>query len=198
MFYYLFFLENITVCLKVYTVADDCKIINNKDVSVDYTGGKYFSVKVVTADGHAVGVGASVKFIIDGKTTIVKTDSNGIAKIKITQTPGKYTIKTVLNGKTCSNEVTVKHVIASSKVTVKKTSKKFMLKAKLKINGKPVKGKIIKFKFKGKTYKVKTNSKGIAQKTLGKKVIKKLKKGKKYTVKVTYLKDTVKSRVKVK
>ena len=191
-------LENRTVCLKVYTVADDCKIINNKDVSVDYNGGKYFSVKVVTADGHAVGVGASVKFIINGKTTIVKTDSDGIAKIKITQTPGKYTIKTVINGKTCSNKVTVKHVIASSKVTVKKTSKKFMLKAKLKINGKPVKGKIIKFKFKGKTYKVKTNSKGIAQKTLGKKVIKKLKKGKTYTVKVTYLKDAVKSRVIVK
>ena len=53
-------------------------------------------------------------------------------------------------------------------------------------------------KIKGKTYKVKTNSKGIAQKTLKKSVIKKLKKGKKYTVKVTYLKDTIKTKVKVK
>ena len=123
-------------------MADDCKIINNKDVSVDYNGGKYFSVKVVTVDGHAVGVGASVKFIIDGKITIVKTDSDGIAKIKITQAPGKYIIKTVLNGKTCSNKVTVKHVIASSKVTVKKTSKKFMLKAKLKSTASPLKAKL--------------------------------------------------------
>ena len=89
-------------------------------------------------------------------------------------------------------------MLKTSKVTVKKTAKKFTLKAKLKINGKLVKGKLITFKFNGKTYKVKTNSKGIAQKTLNKNVIKKLKKGKKYTVKVTYLKDTIKTTVKVK
>ena len=28
---------NKTVCLKVYTVEDDTEIINNKDVTVDYT-----------------------------------------------------------------------------------------------------------------------------------------------------------------
>lgn len=152
----------------------------------------------MTADGHAVGAGAEVKFTISGKTTPVFTDKNGIAKIKITQTPGKYSIKTVFNGKTYFNKVTVKQVITASKVTVKKTAKKFTLKAKLKINGKLVKGKWITFKFNGKTYKVKTNSKGIAQKTLKKNVIKKFKKGKKYTVKVIYLKDTIKTTVKVK
>ena len=73
-------LENRTVCLKVYTVADDSKITANKDISVDYNGGKYFSVKVVTADGRIV-VGSSVKFVFNGKTTTVNTDSNGIAKI---------------------------------------------------------------------------------------------------------------------
>ena len=56
---------------------------------------------------------------------------------------------------------------------------------------------MITFKFNGKNYKVKTNSKGIAQKTLNKNVIKKLKKGKTYAVKVTYLKDTIKTTVKV-
>jgi invasion protein IalB len=60
-----------------------------------------------------------------------------------------------------------------------------------------VKGKKITFKFKGKIYKVKTNSKGIAKVTVKKAVIKKLKKGKTYAVKVTYLKDIVKSSVKV-
>ncbi|WP_407413862.1 hypothetical protein [Methanobrevibacter sp.] len=40
--------------------------------------------------------------------------------------------------------------------------------------------------------------KGVAQKTLGKKVINKLKKGKTYTVQVTYLKDTIKTTLKVK
>ena len=278
--------DNNTVCaIKVYTVADDSHVIDNEDISVDYAGDKYFSVKVVTADGHAV-AGTSVGFAINGKTInattdcegiaeleivevpgtyvittvynnqtyennvtvkldsknckavaeniavdyasgshftvkvvssdgkvavagesvififngdaiTAKTDNKGIAKIKITQTPGTYTIKTVFNGKTYTNKVTVKQVLKTSKVTVKKTAKKFTLKAKLKINGKLVKGKLITFKFNGKTYKVKTNSKGIAQKTLNKNVIK-LKKGKKYTVKVTYLKDTIKTTVKVK
>ena len=195
--------ENSTVsgficCIKAYTVADDTKIINNNNIAVDYSGGKYFSVNVVTADGHAVAAGAEVKFTINGKTSTVKTDSSGIAKIKITDLPGKYTITTSYNGKTYKNTVTVKQVLKASKVTVKKTAKKFTLKATLKINGKAVKGKWIKFKFNGKTYKAKTNAKGIAQKTLNKKVIKKLKKGKTYTVKVTYLKDTIKTTVKVK
>ena len=184
-------------CLKAYTVADDSKIINNKNITVDYNGGKYFSVKVVTADGHAVGAGAKVTFTINKKTKTVKTNKNGIAKIKITDIPKKYTIKTKYNGKTYKNTVTVKQVLTASKVTVKKTAKKFTLKAKLKINGKLQKGKVIKFKINGKTYKVKTNAKGVAQKTLNKNALK-LKKGKKYTVKVTYLKDTIKTTVKIK
>ena len=185
-------------CLKVYTAADDSKIINNKDISVDYNGGKYFSVKVVTADGHAVGAGAKVTFTINKNTKTVTTDKNGIAKIKITDIPKKYTITTKYMGKTYKNTVAVKQVLKASKVTVKKTAKKFTLKATLKINGKLQKGKLITFKFNGKTYKVKTNAKGVAQKTLNKKVINKLRKGKTYTVKVTYSKDTIKTTVKVK
>ena len=183
-------------CLKVYTVADDSKIIDNRDFQVDYGSESSFSVRVVTADGHAV-VGADVNFTINGKAITSKTDKNGMAKIKITQVPGKYAIKTIFNGKTYANKITVKQVLTASKITVKKTSKKFTLKAKLKINGKVVKGKTIIFKFKGKTYKVKTNSKGIAQKTFNKNFIKKLKKGKTYSFKVTYIKDTIKSTVKV-
>ncbi|WP_458403359.1 hypothetical protein, partial [Methanobrevibacter sp.] len=123
---------------------------------------------------------------------------NGIAKIKISNLPKKYVITTTYKGKSVKNTVTVKQVLKTYKLTVKKTAKKFTLKAVLKINGKLVKGKKITFRFNGKTYNVKTNSKGIAQKTLNKNVIKKLKKGKTYTVKVTYLKDTIKTSVKVK
>ena len=190
-------LENKSVCLKVYTVKDDTKIINNKDISVDYDGGSYFSVSVVTADGHAVCTGESVKFTLNTKTTIVKTDSSGIAKIKITDVPKKYTITTIYNGKTYTNAVTVKQVLTASKINVKKTAKKFSLKTTLKINGKLVKGKKITFTFKGKKYSVKTNARGIAQKVLKKSIIKKLNKGKTYAVKETYSKDTIKTTVKV-
>jgi hypothetical protein len=189
--------------LKVYTVADDSKIINNENITVDYGSGSYFSVKVVTADGHAVGAGAVVNFTINGKTTSAITDTNGTAKIQITQKAGTYVITTTYNGKTYNNTVTVKPVadkivLKAKKATVKRTAKKLKLKASLKINGKAVKGKKITFKFNGKTYKAKTNKKGIAKVTIKKNVIKKLKKGKKYAVKVTYLKNTVKTIVKVK
>lgn len=189
--------EGKTACLKVFTVADDSRIIDAEDISVDYAGGKCFSVRVVTADGHAV-VGANVTFTINKRTVTVPTDNDGIAKIRISDVPGKYVIKTAYNGKTYTNKVTVNHVLKATKVTVKKTAKKFTLKATLKINGKAVKGKWITFKLNGKTYKVKTNSKGVAQKALNKNVIKKLKKGKTYTVKVTYAKDTIKTTLKVK
>ena len=152
---------------------------------------------MVSADGKVPASGAEVKFTINGKTTPVKTDKNGIAKLKITDIPKKYTIKTIFNGKTYKNTLTVKHVLKAKKVTVKKKAKKFVLKATLKINGKKVKGGKVTFKFNGKTYKA-TTKKGIAKVTLKKNVIKKLKKGKKYTVKVTYLKDTIKSAVKVR
>ena len=184
-------------CIKAYTLKDDTAIVGNKNITVDYGGGKYFSVKVTTADGHIV-VGASVKFKINGQSTAVRTDKNGIAKIKIKKLPKTYSMTTTYNGKTYKNTITVKHVIKASKVTVKKTAKKFTLKATLKINGKLVKGKIITFKFNGKTYKVKTNAKGIAQKALNKNVIKKLKKGKTYIVKVSYFKDNIKTTVKVR
>ena len=234
-------------CLKVYTVADDTKIINNENITVDYGSGSAFSVKVVTADGHAVGAGAAVNFTINGKTITAFTDADGVAKFEITDVPGTYEVTTAYNNQTCKNSVavnlnpgtckitenkditvdydggkyfsvkiisadgkvaangnsvkntvTVKQVLKAKKVTVKKTAKKFTLKATLKINGKKVKGKKITFKFNGKTYKAKTNKKGIAKVTIKKNVIKKLKKGKKYTVKVTYKKDTIKTTFKVK
>ena len=188
---------NKTVCLKVYTVADDSKIINNKNIAVDYAGGSYFTVKVVTNEGRAVGAGALVKFTIGGKTTSVKTDNNGIAKIKISQVPGKYTIKTTYRGKSYKNTVTVKQFLKVAKSSVKNTDKKLVLKASLKINGKAVKGKVITFRFRGKTYKAKTNAKGIAQVTIKQSVIKKLV-GKSYALKATYLKDNVKTKVTVK
>mgnify|MGYP003307778315 CR=1 FL=1 len=189
---------NRTVCLKVYTVADDTKIINNKNIVVDYNGGSYFTVKVVTSDGRAVGAGEIVKFTINGKTLTATTDNNGIAKIKISEKPGKYTVTSSHNGVSYKNTVTVKHVVTVSKVSVKNTDKKLILKATLKINGKAVKGKTIKFTFKGKTYKAKTNKKGVAKITVKKSVLKRLKVGKKVKYQVTYLKDTVKKTVKVK
>ena len=87
---------------------------------------------------------------------------------------------------------------AKKKYAVKKSAKKLVIKATLKNGKKALKNKKITLKIKGKTLKAKTNKKGIAKFTIKKKIIKKLKKGKKYTVKITYLKNTIKTKVKVK
>ena len=73
-----------------------------------------------------------------------------------------------------------------------------VLTATLKHGKKPIKGKKLTFKFNGKTYKAKTNNNGVAKVTIKKKVLKKLKKGKKVRYSATYGKVTKKVTVKVK
>ena len=85
-----------------------------------------------------------------------------------------------------------------TKVKVKKSAKKLILKATLKINGKAKKGLKVKFKFGKKSYSAKTNSKGIAKVTVKKAVLKKLKVGKKVTYKASYGKTVKKVTVKVR
>ena len=84
-----------------------------------------------------------------------------------------------------------------TKIKIKKSAKKLILKATLKIDSKKIKGKKIVFKFNGKTFKSKTNFKGIAKVTIKKSLFKKLKTGKKITYSVSYFKKTVKRTVKV-
>ena len=84
-------LQNKTVCLKVYTVRDNSKI-TSKDLTMKYNDGSYFSVNVVGWDGNKAASGEEVTFIINGKTYAAKTDANGVAKIKITQKAGTYSI----------------------------------------------------------------------------------------------------------
>lgn len=93
--------------LKVYTVADDSKITDNENITLDYGSGSYFTVKVVTSDGHSVGAGAEVNFTINGKSVYALTDDEGIAKIEITELPGTYEMTTIYNNKTYKNIVTV-------------------------------------------------------------------------------------------
>ena len=109
----------------------------------------------------------------------------GSATLKVTNPPAPTPKKEVV-------KLTLK------KVNVKKSAKKLVITATLKINGKAVKGKKITFKFNKKTYTAKTNKKGVAKITVKKAVLKKLKVGKKVTYTAKYSKTTVKKSVKVK
>ena len=87
---------------------------------------------------------------------------------------------------------------AKKTVTIKKSAKSLVLSATLKINGKAKKSLKVIFIFNGKKYTGVTNAKGVAKVTIKKNIIKKLKAGKNYTVKITYAKKTAKTVVKVK
>jgi hypothetical protein len=165
--------------------------------SMYYSSSASYSVKVFGLNGKVL----SEKYVTFkiGKTSVkVKTNSKGIAKLKVpnTVTPGKYTVKVIYSGFSTSKKLTVKQVLTLKRVKVKKSAKKLVLSATLK-NKKAIKNKLVTFKFSGKTYKAKTNSKGIAKVTVPKSVLTKLKVGKKITYQATYLKDTVKKTVKV-
>ena len=67
-----------------------------------------------------------------------------------------------------------------------------------KVNNKYLKNKKVTLKFNKKTFKAKTNKKGIVTFTIKKNVYNKLKTGKKYTYQVIYVKNTVKKTIKLK
>ena len=107
--------------------------------------------------------------------------------------PGKYKITAEYKGFKVSNKITVKSTIITKNIKVKK-AKTIKFSAKLvNKNGKVLKNKKVTFRFKGKTYKVKTNKKGIA--TL--KINRKYKAGK-YSITTSYGKLKVKNIIKIK
>ena len=89
-------------------------------------------------------------------------------------------------------------ILSLSTAKVKKSAKKLVLKAKLLIDNKAVSGKVIKFKFNGKTYKAKTDKKGIAKATIKHSVLKELKVGKKVKYSASYESKSVQKTAKVK
>ena len=156
-------------------------IVTPTALSTTYDSGKYFQVKVVNDNGKAVsGLKLSLKVYTGSsyKTVAVTTDANGIAKYAASKL-SIATHKVVINVDN-SNYVVVKKsdssikvskaatVVTAKKVTVKKGAKKyFTVTIKNKATKKVVKSLVLKIKVytgkKYKTYKVKTNSKGIAK-----------------------------------
>lgn len=154
--------------------------IVSKDLTKYYKQSKDFKVRVYGADGK-LAVGKYVKFTIDKKTRSVKTDKKGYATLKINKKPGKYTITTQYDSVKVKDKITVKTTLITKNIS-KKAKKTASFKVKvLKSNGKVFANKVVKIKFKGKTYKIKTDKKGIA--TF--KVPKNLKVGK-YTIKTSF------------
>ena len=163
-----------------------------------YTSGSAYKVRL-TSDGAALS-GKTVVFTINGKTVKSTTDKNGYASVKIDLPPKsvKYTVTATYNGVKTSNKVTVNGIITAKNVKVKKSKKVNKIKVTLKkVNGKYLKSKKLTLKINGKKITTKTNKKGVATFKVKKKVLKKLKAGKKYNYSVTYLKETVTKKITI-
>ena len=167
--------------------------------TVLYTSNSKYIVQV-TVGGSPV-IGKTVTFTINGKQITAVTDNNGYASVKIVLPPksNKYTVTCEYQGVKITNKVKVNSIIQAKNLKIKKSAKTLKIKVVLKkVNGKYLKGKKITLKFKGKKYITKTNKKGVAVFKLNKKVLNKLKVGKKYNYEVSYLKDSVSKKISVK
>ena len=164
------------------------RILENKDLTMDFTDKSKFVVKVIGDDGNIAPKGEIIDIVANGVHYASKVGKKGYASLTINLLPKKYKLIAEYKGFKTTNKLHVKQILKAFKKTTKvKKGKKLVLKAKLKwSNGKAIKGKVVKFKLKGKTYKAKTNKKGIAKVTIKKKVTKKFKKGKKYKVIISY------------
>lgn len=188
------------------------KVINKTDVKIDPN--LRITVKSVHKSEKPV-IEIRTDAQLTGKVTVkigTKTYVINVVNGKGTKTipslkVGSYTAKAIFAGNDMFNSseksVTFKVTkdvikLTLKKVKVKKSAKKLKITATLKINGKKVKGKKLTFKFNKKTYKAKTNKKGLAKITITKKVLKKLKVGKKVKYQVSYSGKTVKRTVKIK
>lgn len=153
---------------------------------------KYLSVKLVNSKGKGIS-GAKISFTFNGKSYTAKTNSKGIAKVKVSLSkkktykvtlrylgsddykPSKATTKIII--KTGSK----KSKITASNIKIKRNKKKtFSLKLTSSAK-KPLKNQKVIVKLNGKTYTIKTNSKGIAKLSI------KLSKVKKYKISMNFL-----------
>ncbi len=171
--------------------------LTGSNLNMVYTSGKYFKVRL-TIDGQPF-ASQNVKITINGKTYSKATDKNGYTSLKISLAPKTYTVKATYANLTVTKKVTVKSIITAKNINSKRSAKTVKIKVTLKkVNGKYLKNKKITLKFNKKTFKAKTNKKGVATFTIKNSVYKKLKTNKKYTYQVIYAKDKVKKTIKFK
>ncbi len=145
-------------------IVPKTKIVS-KDFTKYYKQSKVFKVRAYAVDGK-IAKNKFVKFTVNKKTYTRKTDTKGYARLKISLKPGKYKITTQFSDVKVKNKITIKTTLITKNLSKKvKKPAKFKVKV-LKSNGKVFSKQIVKIKFKGKTYKIKTDKKGIATFTI--------------------------------
>ena len=146
----------------------------------------YFKVKLTDNNGKSIS-NQKVSFKINGKTQTAKTDGNGVAKVKVSLTNIKtYAVSINYGGNDCFNSISKtgkilvktgskKSKIIAPNIKVKKNIKKSFSLKLTSLNGKAIAKQKVTVKLNGKTYTVKTDSKGVAKLTIKLSAVKKYK-----------------------
>ena len=134
-------------------------VTGGKNINMYYDDGNTYKVRVFDDNGNPVKAGQKVTFKIGSKKYIKTTNKNGYASLKIPALPGNYFIYASYKDFTIGNNLKVKGVLKAKTGKIKNGLK---FKLQVKFLGKNKKNKLIKVKFNKKTYKAKTNKKGIA------------------------------------
>ena len=147
--------------------------IKANDITKYYKGTTPYTAVFYKSDGNVL-ASKMVTIKVNGKVYSKKTNNNGVVSLDVNLKPGSYKIIStdpINNYKLITTFNILSTINGGNIQKFINDNKKFKAQF-LKSNGKALSKKFIKFKLKGKTYKVKTNSKGQASLSL-----KKLKKG---------------------
>lgn len=143
--------------------------IKASDLTKYYKGSTKYTATFFDSNGNLL-KNTAVSITVNGKTYSRKTNGKGVADLAINLKPGTYNV--VADNPITGYQLTTSFKILSTVTAsdLKKVigdSKKFSAKF-YKSNGKPLSKQYVKFKIKGKIYKVKTNSEGKAALSLNK------------------------------
>ena len=138
-------------------------ITENKDITKYYRNGTQYTVKILGADGKAVGKGVDVKFNINGVFYTRQTDESGIAKLSINLPAGDYVITAEYNGCKVANNIKVLPVLTAKDITMKYRDGTKFAATLVDGQGKPYAGQSVQFNINGVLYNRVTGSDGVAK-----------------------------------
>ena len=145
--------------------------ITASDLTATAKVAKTLSVTLKDADGKVL-ANKAVKVTVNGKTSTVTTDKNGVAKVNVNYAKAGtyyYTLSFLGDNDYKASMKAVKVTVNKQATKATFAKKTFKVKATKKVTftlkdakGKVIKGKKITFTVNKKTYTAKTNAKGIA------------------------------------
>ena len=139
------------------------RLVENKDITKYYKNGTQYTVKVLGADGKAVGAGVTVKFNINGVFYERTTNESGIAKLSINLPAGDYIITAEYEGCKVANNITVLPVLSAKDITMKYRDGTKFVATLVDGQGKPYEGQTVQFNINGVFYNRITDSNGQAK-----------------------------------